>query len=288
MTPRTAPLHRALRPSLALLVALAGGCDAPGEAGRGGAREGEGSAHRAAAAAAEFSAGPVVMTEDGPVQVVHTSQGGRFVVLQRGDGSLEVRDGLGAAERPTLRDPAAHMADPQGADGRRGEWWPQAQPFVTVRFPGPGDRRGARARASVAVGGAGASAQIGGEARAPAAGVAEVARRVDALEARLAALEGELAALWAGPGSAAERRARLFARWDECEEAGAATIDAGEGAAALDALRGHAGEQARRTIEAFIRANAPRGGADGFADDEVRALNERRASRQAFAPYGGE
>lgn len=290
---RSAALDRSTRlaaraGALALLVALA--CDAPagGEPGLAASRRGAvdgagGPPHRTPSPAAEFAGGAVVADAEGdPRQVVHISSGGRFVVLQSGDGGLEVRDGLTPRERLHLRDPDVHMADPQG-DGRRGEWWPKAQPFVTIRFPGPGERRGG---ASVAAGVEGASGSVGREA-SPAT-VRAIARRVDDLETQLAALDGELAALWADNARpASERRRLLFARWDECEEASSATIDV-DGArleSAFDGLRAHTGERARRTIEAFIRQHLPRGGADAYSDAELAELNGRKVSRARFAPY---
>ena len=298
--PRSAILDRPCHPGSAWLAARAGAlsllvviaCDLPGEGDRRGAapRRGStvdgagGSPHRVPSPAAEYGGGSVVTDAEGdPRQVVHVSSGGRFVVLQSGDGGLEVRDGLTSRERLHVRDPDVHMADPQGADGRRGEWWPKAQPFVTIRFPGPGDRRGG---ASGAAGVEGASGSAGREA-SPAA-VRAIARRVDDLETQLAALDGELAALWADPARpTSERRRLLFARWDECEEASSATVEV-DGAhleSAFDGLRAHTGERARRTIEAFIRQNLPRGSADAFTDAELAEFNGRKVSRARFAPY---
>lgn len=59
---------------------------------------------------------------------------------------------------------------------------------------------------------------------------------------------------------------RLFALWDECSE-------------------DEVGMQARRRIAAFIRESCPEGSAQAFTPDELSTLNQRRASRQPFAPY---
>jgi hypothetical protein len=76
-----------------------------------------------------------------------------------------------------------------------------------------------------------------------------------------------LQALWARPLSAAERRAALFALWDECAD-------------------GEAGELARRAVVGWIRAHLPEGSAGGFPAGELERLNAARSSRQRFEPYG--
>ncbi|HGG57224.1 MAG TPA: hypothetical protein ENK31_05465 [Nannocystis exedens] len=105
---------------------------------------------------------------------------------------------------------------------------------------------------------------------------------------RLNQLGGELEGLWASTWlNPSERRALLFQRWDECDETFA--IDSGdvpkEALSAIDSARIKTAEEARRTIENFIRTTLPKGHADAYSSSELRALNRRRASHQTFAPY---
>ncbi|HRI09595.1 MAG TPA: hypothetical protein PKW35_17360, partial [Nannocystaceae bacterium] len=62
-------------------------------------------------------------------------------------------------------------------------------------------------------------------------------------------------------------------------------VDGAHLESAFDGLRAHTGERARRTIEAFIRQNLPRGSADAFTDAELAEFNGRKVSRARFAPY---
>ena len=78
-------------------------------------------------------------------------------------------------------------------------------------------------------------------------------------------------ALWQATEDAAERRAALFAMWDECEEG--------------DGERGEAGQRARSIVLGAIRTRLPAGSPDAFTDREIAALDATRASRQHFAPY---
>jgi hypothetical protein len=68
----------------------------------------------------------------------------------------------------------------------------------------------------------------------------------------------------------ADRRAALFALWDECVE--------GEGSA------GEAGARARAIVIGAIRGRLS-GPPDGFTVEEIAALDARRTSAQHFAPY---
>lgn len=86
--------------------------------------------------------------------------------------------------------------------------------------------------------------------------------------AQLAGLRLHLERLWFDdPRPALERRAALFAAWDECREE-------------------EVGALARELIVSFIRQHLPAASADAFTDDELRALNARRTSTATFAPYG--
>ncbi|MFW6050408.1 MAG: hypothetical protein ACODAU_04495, partial [Myxococcota bacterium] len=82
----------------------------------------------------------------------------------------------------------------------------------------------------------------------------------------LAALRARLFRLWEEDAPAAERRRRLFEKWDECSEDGMGTA-------------------ARQAIVEFVRRHLPEGSADAFTAAELRRLNARRRSRARFAPY---
>ena len=91
----------------------------------------------------------------------------------------------------------------------------------------------------------------------------------------VAFLRGRLDKVWRDPTlTAAERRALLFALWDECAEEGSDQVVA-------------AAEAARATIEAFIRRKLPAGSGDGFTDRELALLNQGRQSQRPFSPYRG-
>lgn len=64
-----------------------------------------------------------------------------------------------------------------------------------------------------------------------------------------------------------ERRAALFAMWDECREE-------------------EVGLLARELVESFVRQHLPKGSPEAFGDDELAALNARRTSVMEFRPYG--
>jgi hypothetical protein len=71
--------------------------------------------------------------------------------------------------------------------------------------------------------------------------------------------------------SAARRRELVFAIWDECSEESDATADYGA--------------MARATIVAIVREAYPAGSERAYQPTELLALNERRSSRERFAPY---
>jgi hypothetical protein len=71
--------------------------------------------------------------------------------------------------------------------------------------------------------------------------------------------------------SAAQRRELIFAIWDECSEESDLTTDYGA--------------MARATILSIIREAFPMGSDKAYQPAELLALNERRSSRQRFAPY---
>jgi len=71
--------------------------------------------------------------------------------------------------------------------------------------------------------------------------------------------------------SPAERRVLVFDIWDECTEDAEAGTDYGA--------------MARATILAIVREAFPAGSEHSYQPGEVLALNQRRSSRQRFAPY---
>jgi hypothetical protein len=71
--------------------------------------------------------------------------------------------------------------------------------------------------------------------------------------------------------SAAQRRELVFAIWDECSEESDPTTDYGA--------------MARVTILSIVREAFPAGSDKAYQPTELLALNERRSSRQWFAPY---
>lgn len=100
--------------------------------------------------------------------------------------------------------------------------------------------------------------------------------------AALARLGDELKAVWTDSSlTPAERRARLFARWDECDEPSGSESDD-------DATRTKAAANARFTIEAFVRRVAPPGSTHAFTTAELTKLNASRRSVARFDPYANE
>jgi hypothetical protein len=71
-----------------------------------------------------------------------------------------------------------------------------------------------------------------------------------------------------GEWSLAQQHDFLFRRWDECRE---------------DSV----GNEARATIERYIRENYPQGTNREFTEEELRNFNERRQTEaMSFCPYG--
>lgn len=110
------------------------------------------------------------------------------------------------------------------------------------------------------------------------------ARIAEALER----LDSELTAIWSDPNlSPVQRRALIFARWDECDErfnvAPASLPDAA--LSVIDAERVAAAEKARRDITRFVAAVAPPGSDEAYSPAELEALNADRLSQEVFAPY---
>ena len=77
--------------------------------------------------------------------------------------------------------------------------------------------------------------------------------------------------LWRATSDLAERKAALFALWDECIEG--------------DTRDGEAGGRARAIVIGWIRAKLPAGSPGAFTVDEIAKLDASRSSQQHFAPY---
>ncbi len=104
---------------------------------------------------------------------------------------------------------------------------------------------------------------------------------------RLRELPAELLAVWRDDSIALQRRKEiLFERWDECEDRlGLPTAGLPPDAVVeVDRMRREAGDQARRTIEAFVRRHLS-DPAVGFSDHELAAFNTRRVSVATFDPH---
>lgn len=82
----------------------------------------------------------------------------------------------------------------------------------------------------------------------------------------LRVLPGRLERLWTGPGSAAWRRRRIHAAWDELAD-------------------DDAGRAARAVVEAWVRERLPAGSEDAFDAAELARLNAGRRGARIFAPY---
>ena len=79
-------------------------------------------------------------------------------------------------------------------------------------------------------------------------------------------MRNNLDRLWSREQQPIARRAALFELWDECGE-------------------DEAGLRARAIVIGWIRAKLPAGSADAYTDEELTALQTRRTSSTAFAPY---
>jgi hypothetical protein len=92
--------------------------------------------------------------------------------------------------------------------------------------------------------------------------------RVAHEKAQMAGLRRSLERAWFDDARpAVERRAALFAIWDECREE-------------------EVGLLARELVESFVRQHLPKDSPDAFSVDELAALYATRTSRSEFSPYG--
>jgi hypothetical protein len=100
-----------------------------------------------------------------------------------------------------------------------------------------------------------------------------IARRDRELAHSFETLPNLLGRVWQnGIWSLVDKHEILFTIWDECAEPD-------------DAELGHAGRQARKIIDGFIRKNLPEGSPGGFSRDELASLNLKRAKGPRFDPY---
>ena len=104
---------------------------------------------------------------------------------------------------------------------------------------------------------------------------------------RLRELPADLLVVWKDESLTVERRREiLFEHWDACEDrlnTDTTGIPA-EAVVSVDRLRREAGEEARRTIEAFVRRELADAD-EAFTDAELERFNARRVSVSAFDPY---
>lgn len=206
---------------------------------------------------------------------------GQAALVVLADGTLELRDRHGRV-RARVLDPGTRFPDvlelskvPMARS--------KPHPELSVRLAGLSDRlthqgRERHEQEALAAKGLTESARV----------LVAIAEAAEITERQLAALDGELAALWADASKpASERRRLLFARWDECEEgdAGAEPLQLTTAVELPDALRGQAGARARAIIEAFVREHVPAGSGDAYDADELEVLNGQRNSSRSFDPY---
>lgn len=95
--------------------------------------------------------------------------------------------------------------------------------------------------------------------------------RAEQLDRSAELVQRNLEALWKTTVDPEQRRATLFAMWDECDES--------------EGPMGEAGQAARAMIIGWIRSHLPAGSTDAYTPQEIAGLDERRASRQHFLPY---
>lgn len=87
-------------------------------------------------------------------------------------------------------------------------------------------------------------------------------------QTQMAGLRRSLERAWLDDArTPAERRAALFAIWDECREE-------------------EVGLLARELVESFVRQHLPKESPEAFTVDELAAFNAMRASTMEFSPYG--
>lgn len=85
-------------------------------------------------------------------------------------------------------------------------------------------------------------------------------------------VQQQMDTLWATVADPTERRHELFALWDECSETGPEDVVEGT-------------QHARARILKFIRARLPPTQPGAYTAAELSALNQKKQSRDVFAPY---
>ncbi len=106
------------------------------------------------------------------------------------------------------------------------------------------------------------------------------------IDRQLTRLHRDLLEIWSSDKPPHTRRGLIFETWDDCEDSLVVPLgDASGKAPSLDELRLRAGTRARAKVIAFIRRHLPAGSPDAFTARELVAMNERRNSRERFAPY---
>ncbi len=109
---------------------------------------------------------------------------------------------------------------------------------------------------------------------------------VKQMKRELARLDTKLRVVWGqSEWSEARRRKQLFLLWDECEEPLEEELAVNSVEAQLDAARRETGAAARKAILRFIDLKLPLNSAYAYTQEELRALNATRASRERFEPY---
>jgi hypothetical protein len=85
-------------------------------------------------------------------------------------------------------------------------------------------------------------------------------------------MQKNLGALWVATTDLGARKQTLFELWDECAEAGEASVVDG-------------GKTARMIVLGWINAKLPAGSAQAYTTSELATFNRKRQSKAAFEPY---
>ncbi len=81
------------------------------------------------------------------------------------------------------------------------------------------------------------------------------------------ALRRDLQRLWYSRMPIEQKKRKIFNYWDDCSES-------------------PLGIKLRRIIEGFVRRHLPSDSANAYTQSELRKINQRRQSKDSFAPYG--
>ena len=210
----------------------------------------------------------------------YTDPGHRFVARIEADGSVRFADRW---RRVDDRKRGKHKTERGRAGGVPPEGLLRASdPFGGAQVPGPAEWamrvRGHDPTASAKA----AWLERTAEFRARLA----IAWQRDLLRTQLSALPERLEALWADDArTVAQRRARLFAQWDECLDPVKVTVKTKASAPILLRDRRRAAAEARDIIERFVRDKLPAGSPEAFTEAELSTFNAQRESDERFDPY---